>query len=556
MNPNDPRFFGFPEFISGMAIFLLIWTITDHRYKLRLKLQGFNGSFQLKILFTVGILCIITDIWRAVGLPLPPSPTRAYLHPALWQATLAFVYFATVLRWIYRSFFSRVSLGEDNKFSFLETLESTLSTGNSQEIRTLSEEISDCYLQIFHLSSNSTNSMSKELRDTAEKILFKLDSPRFVSEAYKDLLVVDRIASSYRNIILRKNQLFNGTNHEDLNPGSGGENSSTWHMKSMCESILFKCLMDRNHQLNREFYHFEHYGFEKSSIGRHAIQGLLMSMGDISKNFTGHHHLIGPSEQKILSNLSIESIKILLYSNDKKIEQTPENDNGDVRIFDGIRDQIGAVTQAYSEDFKFSNDYHINAASHLKKAAFEFERIKPRTPKDTYGAVRIFWGACDAILQHPTVSKNPSLYSGSLTALFFGSGSILGEVFNSMLGFHVRNLERFQSDRLLPVSGLEVKSVKFILSVLVNPMLLKPGESERLRDVLHAYSSKDIDRFLSHIRENHNGYLAYEKDGRIVVKFRDVTIMEKPIERTTENKFFEFLIEKTKNKISEWLKNR
>lgn len=65
---DAPKFFGFSEFLAGLALIVLAWTIADVRYRFRIQIAPIPLQ---KLTFTVvvstGLLTLITDLWRASG---------------------------------------------------------------------------------------------------------------------------------------------------------------------------------------------------------------------------------------------------------------------------------------------------------------------------------------------------------------------------------------------------------------------------------------------------------------------------------------------------------
>lgn len=63
---SEQEFFGFSEFLAGLALMGLAWTIADVRYRFRVRtapipLLGITFS----VVAAVGVLTLLTDLWRA-----------------------------------------------------------------------------------------------------------------------------------------------------------------------------------------------------------------------------------------------------------------------------------------------------------------------------------------------------------------------------------------------------------------------------------------------------------------------------------------------------------
>ena len=95
LDTNGPKLFGFSEFLAGLALMVLAWTIADVRYRFRVRtaplpLQGITFS----VVAAVGILTLLTDLWRAEQWLVPQGNV---LTPATWQALLGGLFLLTFL---------------------------------------------------------------------------------------------------------------------------------------------------------------------------------------------------------------------------------------------------------------------------------------------------------------------------------------------------------------------------------------------------------------------------------------------------------------------------
>lgn len=71
LDPNGPKIFGFSEFLAGLALMVLAWTIADFRYRFRIKTAPIPlEKITFWVVLVVGFMTILTDLWRANGLPV------------------------------------------------------------------------------------------------------------------------------------------------------------------------------------------------------------------------------------------------------------------------------------------------------------------------------------------------------------------------------------------------------------------------------------------------------------------------------------------------------
>lgn len=65
LNGSGQTFFGFSEFLTGLALMVLAWTIADVRYRFRIQvapLPLLGMSFY--VVAAIGLLTLLTDLWR------------------------------------------------------------------------------------------------------------------------------------------------------------------------------------------------------------------------------------------------------------------------------------------------------------------------------------------------------------------------------------------------------------------------------------------------------------------------------------------------------------
>src|SRR5256885_14212143 len=88
-----PKFFGFSEFLTALALIALAWTTADFRYRFRVSTAPIplRDTMFLSVL-VIGLLTLATDVWRAQGWPVPQGKA---LTPATWQALLGVSLLAT-----------------------------------------------------------------------------------------------------------------------------------------------------------------------------------------------------------------------------------------------------------------------------------------------------------------------------------------------------------------------------------------------------------------------------------------------------------------------------
>ena len=139
LDSNAATFFGFPEFLTSLALMVLVWTIARVRYRFRiliapLPLYGITYS----VVGTVGVLSLLTDVWLAEKWLVPSSMP---LTAGMWQAILGGIFLLTFLTWAWFSFIRPPTYGRNNSQRFAQTLYHHILNGSQEDLRIIAAEI-------------------------------------------------------------------------------------------------------------------------------------------------------------------------------------------------------------------------------------------------------------------------------------------------------------------------------------------------------------------------------------------------------------------------------
>ncbi len=139
LDGNGQKFFGFSEFLAGLALMVLAWTIADVRYRFRVRtapipLQGITYS----VVAAVGVLTLLTDLWRAEQWLVPKGN---FLTPASWQALLGGLFLLTFLTWTWFAFIRPTKYGRYNAERFVQTVYRFILKGSTDELAVIADEL-------------------------------------------------------------------------------------------------------------------------------------------------------------------------------------------------------------------------------------------------------------------------------------------------------------------------------------------------------------------------------------------------------------------------------
>ena len=139
LDGSGQKFFGFSEFLAGLALMVLAWTTADVRYRFRVRsapipLLGITFS----VVAAVGVLTLLTDLWRAEQWLVPKGKL---LTPASWQAILGGLFLLTFLIWTWFAFIRPPTYSRHNAERFARTLYRFILKGSPAELAVIADEL-------------------------------------------------------------------------------------------------------------------------------------------------------------------------------------------------------------------------------------------------------------------------------------------------------------------------------------------------------------------------------------------------------------------------------
>ena len=139
LDGSGQKFFGFSEFLAGLALMVLAWTIADVRYRFRVQtapipLRGITFA----VVAAIGVLTLLTDLWRAEQWLVPKGNL---LTPASWQAILGGMFLLMFLTWTWFAFIRLPTYGRHNAERFAQTLYQFILKGSTAELAVIADEL-------------------------------------------------------------------------------------------------------------------------------------------------------------------------------------------------------------------------------------------------------------------------------------------------------------------------------------------------------------------------------------------------------------------------------
>lgn len=139
LDADSPTLFGFPEFLAGLALMVLAWTIGDVRYRFRVRTAPLPLQVvTYAVVAAVGTFTLLTDLWLAEEWLVPRG---SLLTPASWQALLGAVLLITFLTWAWFAFIRPPVFRKRNASRYAQTLYRAILRGSDSELAVVADEL-------------------------------------------------------------------------------------------------------------------------------------------------------------------------------------------------------------------------------------------------------------------------------------------------------------------------------------------------------------------------------------------------------------------------------
>lgn len=130
--------FGFKDFIAALALLIIIYTVSDIRYRFRVSVAPiplFKITYALIGLIGFGTLA--TDIWISEKWLVPDS----LITTGIWQGILAALFLGLVITWMHYAFMKPPMFGRNNFNKYAQELYRIVLKGSEAELPIIAHEL-------------------------------------------------------------------------------------------------------------------------------------------------------------------------------------------------------------------------------------------------------------------------------------------------------------------------------------------------------------------------------------------------------------------------------
>src|SRR5262245_42580689 len=111
--------FGFAEFVTALALLVVLYTVTDVRIRFRILIAPVPLYLVTLVLLTfIGVGKLLADFWFAHEWPLP----EVLANQVLWQSVFGLLFLFVVVSWLWFAFLRPPVFGKRNFRRFAHSL--------------------------------------------------------------------------------------------------------------------------------------------------------------------------------------------------------------------------------------------------------------------------------------------------------------------------------------------------------------------------------------------------------------------------------------------------
>ena len=518
IDASAPKFFGFSEFLTSLALMVLAWTTSDVRYRFRIECAPIPlKRFTFWVVAIVGALTLLTDLWRAEQRLFPTSISLTF-----WQAIMGGALLMTFLFWAWFAFVRTAVYGKWNAERFKNELERHIINGSGKDLAIIADELSS---SIHNIIKYATNNPLEPTRQDAK-------NPK-VSKNSNDILMLIADKNFCREIIEHSQKTVYCIVKEI------SETKKYHAIAIFTKNIVLEAINNKN-----SFIYKEIDVLDSGYIGsRKPISNLLFSNYDMTKIGTTLLLEI-PSEPRWGNDQWKAYCRIVLmtlksYDPEKHGIESPVLRSA----LRGIMQEVNAInitneikghifSREHSDIIQIITKFVNDSINHFDKApissktnlsSHEISKHPEGTIYDNISCLMNSIAICISNIEHPVLKTDLELYMIICTSFFLTprkrtSGTIVRKKFRGLIFSTIKTLRTQPSDQAAMMLGL-----------ILNSMAISKGEDKYLgqETAIFDLTSRWLKYNYDWLYENHRNiaelclgdYSIYQsEEHRIVIK--------------------------------------
>ncbi|MBL5827132.1 hypothetical protein [Serratia fonticola] len=171
---GSTKLFGFSEFLASLALLVVIFTVSDIRYKFRIAIAPIPlYGITFFIISLTGFGSLISDIWVSQKWWVLKTNFEMRIT---FQSILGFLFLSCFMLWIYFAFIRPPKFSKGNYKKYIKTLYLSILKGNDSELAIIADELGHSATKIVSAGGNGKEG---EFAQVANEIMLLMANRKF-----------------------------------------------------------------------------------------------------------------------------------------------------------------------------------------------------------------------------------------------------------------------------------------------------------------------------------------------------------------------------------------
>lgn len=133
--------FRFSDFITALALLLVVYTITDVRFRFRIAIARHSvHSLTFYLIGILGLAVLLTDVWVAQQWYVPAA-IEMFVSQSIWRGFMGAFFLSLPMIWLYYGYIRPPVFGKNNYEKFVRTLYTIILKGSDSELSVIANEL-------------------------------------------------------------------------------------------------------------------------------------------------------------------------------------------------------------------------------------------------------------------------------------------------------------------------------------------------------------------------------------------------------------------------------
>jgi hypothetical protein len=137
---GDASIFRFGDFITALALLVIVYTVADVRYRFRLAIAPTIFHLYVETFVLIGVIggaALLTDIWLVERWPVPET----VITQSIWRGMFGLLFLSLAMTWMWYAFIWPPIFGKRNYLRFINSLYNVVVRGSNEDLPVIANEL-------------------------------------------------------------------------------------------------------------------------------------------------------------------------------------------------------------------------------------------------------------------------------------------------------------------------------------------------------------------------------------------------------------------------------